>query len=129
MSNFRPFLKNILFVFFVFAFNAIITILFANSILSEKITLLLNIILLIISAPIYFFVKGDYEKTWLYDIVTLLSYLIFGVLSYYLLKKAFSEVWAMTAWTALFIMIFFACIIALDLICYFFGWLDNSKRK
>ncbi len=87
MSNFRPFLKNILFVFFVFAFNAIITILFANSILSEKITLLLNIILLIISAPIYFFVKGDYEKTWLYDIVTLLSYLIFGVLSYYLLKK------------------------------------------
>gem|GEM_PF-4562496 len=27
----------------------------------------------------------------------------------------------MTAWTALFIMIFFACIIALDLICCFFG--------
>lgn len=129
MSNFRPFLKNILFVFFVFAFNAIITILFANSILSEKITLLLNIILLIISAPIYFFVKGDYERTWLYDIVTLLSYLIFGILSYFLLKKAFSEVWAMTAWTSLFIMIFFVCVIVLDLICYFFGWLDNTKCK
>ncbi len=110
-----PLLKNILFVIAIHILSVTNMLIWRNGIVNDKICLVIQLILCIISIPTYFFFKSD--QSWKYTLLTILSHIVVVALSCFLLPFFFDG-WnvAIVYWTEIALCVTFGILIISDII-------------
>ena len=108
-------IKSITYVFTINAATTVLMLFYANDVINDITSLIVQFAILTVSAPLYFFIKGDINRPWLYTAVSGISHIVFGI-SRILLLDAVYNGWerAMFYWTEIFVLVFFIGILLLD---------------
>ena len=107
-------LKSVLFVLIIHSISVINMLLCRNDVLDHLIVLIVQLLLCIITIPIYFFFKGN--RSWGYTLLTLGSHIVFVILSC-LVLSFFFQGWdtVIIYWTEIALCVTFGIVIMLDI--------------
>ena len=106
--------KSVLFVLISHGVSVINMLLSRNDVLDHRIVLVIQLLLCIITIPIYLFLKGN--QSWGYTLLTLGSHIVFVILSC-LTLSFFFQGWdtAIMYWTEIALCVTFGIVIMIDI--------------
>lgn len=106
--------KSVLFVLIIHGVSVINMLLSRNDVLDHRIVLVIQLLLCIITIPVYLFLKGN--QSWRYTLLTLGSHIVFVILSC-LTLSFFFQGWdtAIMYWTEIALCVTFGIVIMIDI--------------
>jgi len=112
--------KSILFVLSIHILSIINMLLICNHTVNDKVGFVLLIALCVLLIPIYFFVKNDPQKKWIYLLCSLVSHIVFTLIVCIILGNVFKG-WntAIIYWTEIFLSCTFGIVFAIDCVVNF----------
>ena len=113
----KQIIKNISFVTLIHILSVINMLLCKNDLITDFIWLALQILLCILTIPLWFFVKGNTSNKWIYSLSLLIAHIVFALFVCFALGSIFNG-WdnAIIYWTEIFLSVSFGVVCLIDLI-------------
>ncbi|MBQ9161715.1 MAG: hypothetical protein IJX74_00425 [Clostridia bacterium] len=126
----KCFLKSIVYVFSVNVLVTLVMLLYANHIIRDTISLIIILAIFTVSAPLYFFIKGNTSCPWLYTAVSGISHIAFTAVRILVFNAAYNG-WetAMFFYAEIFTVAFFVAVLLLDVAVRVIKAVSTNKNR
>jgi hypothetical protein len=123
-------LKSILYVFSVNALATVIMLLDADDVINDVTSLIVSLVIFVVSAPLYFFIKGNTSRPWLYTVASAVSYIAFAVARILVLNAVYNG-WERVVFFfgEIFTLVFFVAVLLLDVAVNIFSKISNRGNE
>lgn len=116
MKKYTQYVRSMIYVTIFTLISMSLFVMMICHLISDRATLILQLGVIIVAAPLYFFTKGDADHPWGYCATTAISYAFLGAVSYFVARHTLSY-WNMMSFYVLLglLSFFWTLVIVLDI--------------